>query len=108
MRRPRVRLRTMMAAVAFLAMALAILVQSVQIHQALLREQRLRAEAESQRVQIQRIEIDRRYAQEQLAVSRAYARRLAEEVGAAEAERLRARLLAEHDEWLRKGSPAAP
>jgi hypothetical protein len=39
----------MMAAVAVLALALAVLVQSVRLHQALIREQLLRAEAELQR-----------------------------------------------------------
>jgi hypothetical protein len=39
----------MMAAVAFLALALAVSVQSVRLHQALIREQQLRAEAELQR-----------------------------------------------------------
>jgi hypothetical protein len=34
----------MMAAVAFLALALAVIVQSVRLHQALVREQQLRAE----------------------------------------------------------------
>lgn len=43
MRVPRVRLRTMMAAVAFLALALAVIVQSVRLRQALEREQQLRA-----------------------------------------------------------------
>jgi hypothetical protein len=50
-RQPRVHLRTMMAAVAFLALALAVIVQSVRINQSLIREQRLRSEVESQMVQ---------------------------------------------------------
>ena len=51
MRQPRVRLRTIMTAVAFLALALAVTVQSVRLQQALVREQRLRAEAALQRAQ---------------------------------------------------------
>ena len=51
MRQPRVRLRTIMTAVAFLALALAVTVQSVRLQQALIREQHLRAEAELQRAQ---------------------------------------------------------
>ena len=63
MRQPRVRLRTMMAAVAFLALALAVIVQSARLHQALIREQRLRAEAELQRAEAQRREYLLRIAQ---------------------------------------------
>jgi hypothetical protein len=40
-----------MTAVAFLALAFAVIVQSVRLQQALVREQRLRAEAELQRAQ---------------------------------------------------------
>jgi hypothetical protein len=40
-----------MAAIAFLALALAVTVQSIRLQQALVREQRLRAEAEFQRAQ---------------------------------------------------------
>jgi hypothetical protein len=40
-----------MTAVAFLALALAVTVQSIRLQQALVREQRLRAEAEFQRAQ---------------------------------------------------------
>ena len=53
------------AAVAFLAMALAIIVQSVRLHQALIREQQLRAEAEFQRAQVQRVEYARRLVEAQ-------------------------------------------
>jgi hypothetical protein len=65
MRRPRVRLRTMMAAVAFLAMALALIVQSVRLHQALIREQQLRAEGEFQRARVEMIDYVRRMAEAQ-------------------------------------------
>jgi hypothetical protein len=44
----------MTAAVAFLALALAVIVQSARLHQALIREQRLRAEAEFQRAEAER------------------------------------------------------
>jgi hypothetical protein len=40
----------MMTAVAFLALALAVVIQSVRLRQALVREQQLRAEAELQRM----------------------------------------------------------
>jgi endonuclease YncB( thermonuclease family) len=43
-----------MTAVAFLALALAVTVQSVRLQQALVREQRLRAEAEFHRAQVER------------------------------------------------------
>ena len=66
MRQPRVHLRTMMAAVAFLAMALAFIVQSVRLHQVLIREQQLRAEAEFQRTQVERVEYARRLAEAQV------------------------------------------
>ena len=65
MRQPRVRLRSMMAAVAFLAMALAIIVQSVRLHQALVREQQLRAETEFQRARVEKVEYARRLAEAQ-------------------------------------------
>ena len=65
MRQPRVRLRTMMAAVAFLAMALAVIVQSVRLNQALIREQQLRNEAELQRERAQRAEYVRMLAEAQ-------------------------------------------
>ena len=45
----RVHLRTMMVAVVFFALALAVIVQSVRLQQALIREQRYRNEAEHQR-----------------------------------------------------------
>jgi hypothetical protein len=63
MRVPRVRLRTMMAAVAFLA--LAVIVQSVRLRQALEREQQLGAEANSQRARADRVEHARRLAEAQ-------------------------------------------
>ena len=63
MRQPRVHLRTMLAVVAFLALALAVLVHSVRLHQALIREQRLRAEAELQRAEAQRRDYFLRIAQ---------------------------------------------
>jgi hypothetical protein len=55
----------MMAAVAFLAMALAIIVQSVRLHQALVREQQLRAETEFQRARVEKVEYARRLAEAQ-------------------------------------------
>ena len=48
MRRPHVRLRTVMTVIVFVALALAVTVQSVRLQQALAREQRLRVEAEFQ------------------------------------------------------------
>jgi hypothetical protein len=54
-----------MAAVAFLALALAVTVQSVRLQQALVREQRLRAEAEFHRAQVERVEYARRLAEAQ-------------------------------------------
>ena len=49
MRLPRMTTRRWMTAIAFLALALAVTLQSVRLQQALVREQRLRAEAEFQR-----------------------------------------------------------
>jgi hypothetical protein len=49
MRQVRVHLRTMMVAVVFIALALAVIVQSVRLQQALIREQRFRNEADYQR-----------------------------------------------------------
>ena len=49
MRWPRVRLRTMMAAVAFLALVLTVVIQSVRLQQALVREQQHLAFAEYER-----------------------------------------------------------
>jgi hypothetical protein len=60
----------MMAAVVFLAMALAIVVQSLRLHQSLIREQRLRAEAEFRRAQAERAEYARRLAEAQAAWQR--------------------------------------
>ena len=48
MRQPRVRLRTVMTAIAFLALLLAVTVQSLR-QQALIREERLRTDAALQR-----------------------------------------------------------
>jgi hypothetical protein len=55
----------MMAAVAFLAMALALIVQSVRLQQAFIREQQLRAEAEFQRARVEMVEYVRRMAEAQ-------------------------------------------
>jgi hypothetical protein len=55
----------MMTAVAFLAMALALIVQSARLHQALIREQHLRAEAEFQRARGEMVEDARRMAEAQ-------------------------------------------
>jgi hypothetical protein len=49
MRLFRVHLRTMMVAVVFFALALALIAQSVRLQQALIREQRFRNEADYQR-----------------------------------------------------------
>jgi hypothetical protein len=49
----------MMAAVAFLAMALAVIVQSVRLNQALIREQQFRAEAVLQRARAEQAEYRR-------------------------------------------------
>jgi hypothetical protein len=57
--------RRWMTAVAFLALALAVTVQSVRLQQALVREQRLRTEAEFQRAQSERVEYVRRLAEAQ-------------------------------------------
>jgi len=65
MRAPRVQLRTVMAAVAFLALTLAVIVQSVRLNQALIREQRLRNEVELQRERAQRAEYVRMLAEAQ-------------------------------------------
>jgi hypothetical protein len=65
MRRPRVRLRTMMAAVALLALALAVIVQSVRLHQALIRERQLRAEVVLQRERARVVEFHRMLAEAQ-------------------------------------------
>ena len=65
MRVPRVQLRTVMVAVAFLALALAVIVQSVRLNQALIREQQLRNEAELQRERAQRAEYVRMLAEAQ-------------------------------------------
>jgi hypothetical protein len=61
-----------MAVVAFLALALAVIVQTVRLNQALIREQRLRAEAELQRAEAQRrdyflrmVQAEREWAEEQ-------------------------------------------
>jgi hypothetical protein len=50
MRRFRVRLRTILVAVAFLGMAMAVFVQTARLRQALVREQLMRALAERHRV----------------------------------------------------------
>jgi hypothetical protein len=47
MRRPRIRLRTIMVVVAFIAMAMTILVQYIELRRALIREELLRAKAEN-------------------------------------------------------------
>ena len=60
MRQPRVRLRTVVVAIAFFALALTVVVQSVRLNQALVREQQLRAEAEFQRAQAEKAEYARR------------------------------------------------
>ena len=65
MRAPRVQLRTVMVAVAFLALTLAVIVQSVRLNQALIREQRLRNEVELQRERAQRAEYVRMLAEAQ-------------------------------------------
>jgi hypothetical protein len=62
--------RRWMTAVAFLALALAVTVQSVRLQQALAREQRLRAEAEFHRAQVERLEYARRLAEAQAAWQR--------------------------------------
>jgi hypothetical protein len=54
-----------MVAVAFLALALAVIVQSVRLNQALIREQQLRNEAELQRERAQRAEYVRMLAEAQ-------------------------------------------
>ena len=70
MRVPRVQLRTVMVAVAFLALTLAVIVQSVRLNQALIREQRLRNEIELQRERAQRAEYVRMLAEAQAAWQR--------------------------------------
>jgi hypothetical protein len=65
MRMPRVRLRTMMTAIALLALALTVIVQSVRLNQALVREEQLRTEAEFQRAQAAKVEYARRMAEAQ-------------------------------------------
>ena len=65
MRQFRVHLRTMMVAVVFFALALAVIVQSVRLQQALIREQRFRNEAEYQRAQAAKVEYVRRMAEAQ-------------------------------------------
>ena len=59
MRQPRVRLRTVVVAIVFVALALTVVVQSVRLNQALVREQQLRAEAEFQRAQAEKAEYAR-------------------------------------------------
>jgi hypothetical protein len=49
MRRPRLRLITVMVIIAFLALAFTAVVQSIRLNQALVREQLVRATAEDQR-----------------------------------------------------------
>ena len=70
MGQPRVGLRTMMAAVAFLAMALAVIVLSVRLHQALIREQQLRAEAALRRAQAEKARYARWLAEAQAQLQR--------------------------------------
>jgi hypothetical protein len=60
MRQPRVRLRTVVLAIAFVALALTVVRQSVRLNQALVREQQLRADAELQRAQAEKAEYARR------------------------------------------------
>jgi hypothetical protein len=55
----------MMAAVAFFALALAVIVQSVRLNQALIREQQLRNEAQLQRERTKRMEYHRMLAEAQ-------------------------------------------
>ena len=65
MRQPRVRLRTMMVAIALLALALTVIVQSIRLNRALVREQQFRAEAESRRAQAEKAVYDWRMAEAQ-------------------------------------------
>jgi hypothetical protein len=55
----------MLAAVAFLALALAVIIQSVRLHQALSREQRLRDEVALQRERARVVEYHRELAEAQ-------------------------------------------
>jgi hypothetical protein len=70
MRQPRVRLRTVVVAIAFFALALTVVVQSFWLNQALDREQRLRAEAEFQRARADKAEYARRLSAAQAELQR--------------------------------------